>query len=237
MSRMLTALLELLFPPVCAACGEVLHGGGPFCASCEVSVEPVRAPLCPTCGEPFGGEGPSHPCAFCLRSPPPFEAARAPFLYGGAIRTAIHRYKYGGAWELSRPLSALIAGPVAEFEPRDCDLVVPVPLHRRRLAERGFDQTVPLARAVARAHRLPLRLRALVRSRHTEPQARLQGEARRRNVAGAFAVPRRADVAGRRVLLVDDVLTTGATVRACTLALRGAGAAAVRVLTLSRTPR
>jgi ComF family protein len=197
-------------------------------------VEVVSPPYCTRCGEPFGGEGPRHPCERCLRRPPPFLFARAPFLYGGALREAIHRYKYQGAWELGRALASLFARGARELELGAFDLVAPVPLHPRRLAERGFDQTVPLARAVARAHRLPFGSRVLTRVRHTPPQALLSGEARRVNVRGAFAVPRPQRVLGLRVLLVDDLLTTGATAAECARALLAAGADQVAVVVLAR---
>jgi ComF family protein len=234
---MLAALLDLLFPPACAACDSRLRASAPgaFCAPCAESLEPLLPPYCTRCGEPFGGEGPSHPCLRCLRKPPAFDLARAPFVYGGALREAIHRYKYGGAWDLGRHLAPLVAPGAPDLDPRGFDLVVPVPLHPRRLAERGFDQAVPLARAVARESDLPLRPRALRRLRATAPQAGLVGEARRANVRGAFAVARPSEVAGRRVLLLDDVVTTGATARACARALREAGARAVGVLSLART--
>jgi ComF family protein len=234
---MLAALFDLFFPPACAACDSRLRASapGPFCTLCAESLEPLVPPFCTVCGEPFGGEGPSHPCLRCLRKPPPFDLLRAPYVYGGALREAIHRYKYGGAWDLGRHLAPLLARGGPGLDPRSFDVVVPVPLHPRRLAERGFDQAVPLARAVARESGLPLRPRALRRLRATAPQAALVGEARRANVRGAFAVSRPSEVAARRVLLVDDVVTTGATARACAAALREAGAKGVGVLSLART--
>jgi ComF family protein len=233
---MLEALFDLLFPPSCASCDARLgpRAPEPFCEGCALSVDRLAAPFCLRCGVPFDAAGPSHCCGRCLRRPPPYTLARAPFLYGGALQDAIHRYKYEGHWTLARPLGQLLTGAILDLDPQSFDLVVPVPLHPRRLAERGFDQAVPLARAVARRHRLSLALRALRRTRPTTPQALLSGLARRRNVQNAFSVPRPREIEGLRVLLVDDVLTTGATAAACARALLAAGATAVGVLTLAR---
>jgi ComF family protein len=197
-------------------------------------VDRLAAPFCLCCGLPFDAQGPSHLCGGCLRRPPPYALARAPFLYGGALRDAIHRYKYDRQWTLARPLGRLLCDVLPDLDPRSFDLVIPVPLHPRRLAERGFDQAVPLARAVARCHRIRLSPRALLRTRPTAPQALLDGGARRRNVHDAFLVARPREINGLRVLLVDDVLTTGATASACARALLRAGAASVGVLTLAR---
>lgn len=234
---MLAILADILFPRACVACTERVAAGDPlpFCRLCAVSVEPLQPPYCLRCGQPFAGDGPNHACLRCSTHPPPFARARAPYLFGGSLLTALHRYKYGGAWELGGSLGALVAGGgYGDLVPTAFDLVVPVPVHRARLAQRGFDHVTPLARAVGRAGQVRMVPRALRRVRNTPPQVSLSGDARRRNVEGAFAVRDRRQVTGRRVLLVDDVLTTGATVSACSRALRGAGASQVAVLCLAR---
>jgi ComF family protein len=234
---MWNAVLDLLFPPSCAACSDRLQDRdpAPFCATCAQSVDSIQVPYCTSCGEPFDAEGPCHPCARCLRHPPSFARARAPFVYGGALLEAIHRYKYRRAWDLGRSLGELLACSLDRTDLQPANLVLPVPLHPRRLQERGFDQAVPLARAVSRRLGAPMLPRALRRIRHTPAQTRLSGRARWENVAGAFAVPRPPQVASARILLIDDVLTTGATARACSRALLAAGASHVEVLTLART--
>lgn len=235
---MFSPLLDLLYPPSCAACGArlALRDPAPWCLPCSASVEVLRPPYCASCGEPFDGEGPVHPCRRCLEAPPPFSLARAPLVYGGAVQEALARYKFGGQEFLGRELGALLAAGAPDLDPARYELVALVPLHPRRLASRGFDQAAALGRAVARAHRLAFAPRLLRRLRHTPPQSRLTGAARVRNVAGAFEVARPREALGRRVLLVDDVLTTGATARVCARALRQAGAADVAVLTLARAP-
>jgi ComF family protein len=239
MRDMWNALLDLVYPALCPACDARLERDAtpPWCAGCAASLEPLSAPHCVVCGEPFDSAGPSHICRRCVASPPAFDEARAPLRYGGALADALLRYKHGGREALGGALArCFAAASLAIHFDRDADVVVPVPLHPTRLAQRGFDQAARLARAIARAKRLPLLLRGLRRIRATPPQTSLSGRARRQNVTGAFAAAPRSSSAlrDRRVLLVDDVLTTGATASACAHALRAAGAARVYVLTLAR---
>lgn len=253
----LAALALVLWPRRCAGCAEVLAAGEDpvgraFCAPCAatlVTPEPGRS--CPRCDGPW--EGPAHapaapalepaagPCADCRRLQPcRFALLRAGYLYGGALVPALQRLKWQGRDDLAAPLGALLAPALRALAPR-CDLLIPVPLHPRRLRQRGYNQSALLARAARRAARLPrgslpLRLRALQRCRDDQPQRDADPRARALAAAGAFVVPaaEQAALRGRRVLLLDDVATTLATAQACAAALRDAGAAAVAVLTLAR---
>jgi len=172
-------------------------------------------------------------CGRCTQSRPTFAGARSLYLYEGAVREAVHALKYNHLSTLARPMAEVMAGYL-EAEALPVDLVVPVPLFGRRQRLRGYNQSALLAREVARLAGLPLGERGLTRRRDTPPQARsVDAEARRRNVAGAFAADKRR-VEGRRVLLIDDVMTTGATLDACAQALRQAGAASVWALTFAR---
>jgi ComF family protein len=205
---MLRALVSLIYPAKCTACSSSCMEGEAFCSACTLSVDPL-----PGLGE-------------TLPLPPGVSRARSAFGYGGALARAVRTLKLGPRPELAGPLGALL--PRAEAE-----LIVPVPLHPRRLRERQLNQSAALAFAARDAGRLrgPIVPHALVRVRDTPSQATLPAAERRDNVRGAF---RAEGVRGRQVLLVDDVLTTGATAEACARALRSAGAAGVAVLTLAR---
>jgi ComF family protein len=240
LARWLDPVLDLVFPAVCPVCAarsdDPAHR--PFCAPCWAALPIGLGPGCAVCGEPFPGLDGTLPCAACRRAPPPYAFARAVAAYQDGMREAIHALKYGGRTAVGTPLGRLLAdtGPGVLPVPLGqwADGLVPVPLHRARLAERGFNQAELLAGPCGSAWRLPVLGRALARTRATRPQTDLDADARRANVRDAFRVSRPAEVAGRRLLLVDDVLTTGATVGAAARALRAAGAAAVGVLTLAR---
>ena len=214
----------------------------PVCAGCLAQPEPLSAEFfCAACRTPFVNPFPLDAegrCALCRGGLRGFDAAYCFGSYEGVLRELIHLYKYGRVKTLARPLAGLLARAL----PRDeCfDAVTPVPLHWRRLWSRGFNQSELLARALARGSGIPM-VRALRRTRSTASQAGLGGSARRKNVAAAFRVRRLGGLArklaGRRILLIDDVLTTGATATACANALKGAGTARVAVLTVARVDR
>jgi len=240
LTRWLDPVLDLVFPAVCPVCAtrsdDPAHR--PFCGPCWAALPIGLGPGCAVCGEPFPGLDGTLPCAACRRAPPPYAFARAVAAYRDGMREAIHGLKYGGRTVLALPLGRLLAdaGPaVVPVALREwADGLVPVPLHPARLAERGFNQAELLAAPCRTAWGLPVLGQALARTRATLPQTDLDAEARRANVRDAFRVRRPAEVAGRRLLLVDDVLTTGATAGAAARALRAAGAAAVGVLALAR---
>jgi ComF family protein len=222
--HLIDSTLSLLFPPRCAACNLLLSPGESFCEPCRLTFEPIRT-ACRKCGLPTFGVS-VDACIGCLIRPRLFARARAPFIYGGAIAVAIRRFKWGGASELESPLGELLAAHCRAPK----GLVIPVPLHPRRLRERGFNQAARLARRIANGNLLF----ALERVRDTPSQSRLGDREREKNVRGAFRVRRPEVVRGQSVLVVDDVLTTGATAEACSRALLTAGAREIEVLTLAR---
>lgn len=199
---------------------------------------PVASPLCPVCGVPHGTEGGiDHLCSRCMLTPPPFDGARGAFLYDGPLQMLIHRHKYGHKAHLRRPLALLAIRRLTPFVHSVApDVIIPVPLHRTRLRERGFNQAVLMGVVLAREWRLPLLRDTLRRVRPTAAQVTLSAQERHSNVRGAFAVTDPARIAGKRVLLVDDVSTTGSTVAECSRVLKGAGAGAVFVATVARAP-
>ncbi len=192
-----------LAPPHCAACDEPVPLLAAFCRGCVATLE---------------------------RAPPPVDkrAPLAALVYEGAAARAIVRMKYGGRPDITRPLGDLLWQAIEPRARAPIEAVVPVPLHAMRLAERGYNQSALIARNLARRLKAPLHPVALVRVRDTQRQALLEREARLTNVVGAFAVARPAAIVGRRVLLIDDVCTTGATLEAASHALREAGARSVR---------
>ncbi len=237
-----TAAIDLLFPPLCPLCGVRLGEGrrDPLCGACWEGLERLLPPYCRTCGRPFpkferGGPPEGSPCEPCRRRRPRFAYARAATLYGERVREALHALKFGGKTALAHPLGDLLAEAGGGMVPvKDVDCLVPVPLHPSREAERGFNQSLLLARRVSGHWGVPIEAKVLRRQRSTRPQFDLDADERRANVRGAFGLRRAAAVGKRHVLLIDDVLTTGATVSECARVLLEAGAAEVGVLTLSR---
>jgi len=234
----LRSLADVVFPPRCMACSGLLDEpeGRPFCPACASRIRYIASPLCPCCGTPLHGEeGTDHLCGDCLRARPLFSAARAVARYEGVLLDAIHSFKYRGRITDGEILGRMMAGrgyPL--FDISAYTLIVPVPLHRRRLRERGFNQAVILAREIAGRLSLPLDVRSLRRRVYTEPQVGLGKGHRTANVRGAFGVVDGEGVEGQRILLVDDVYTTGSTARECAEILMKSGAAEVAVLTLAR---
>src|SRR5512133_403109 len=233
----LAAVLDVLFPPLCHVCRTFIPAAGPLhvCSACRERMPLINTPLCVVCGLPFIGAGDDHPCGGCLTSRHHVDAARAALVYAGASRDLIHSFKYRNKTHLRRPLALLTIERLSEFvHVRAPDLIMPVPLHRTRLRSRGFNQAVLLGELFSAHWNIPLERHNLRRIRWTEPQVNLSAGDRRANVKGAFSVQHPELVSGRRVLLVDDVLTTGCTVEECALTLKNAGAADVTVITVAR---
>jgi len=234
------ALFDFFFPPKCPLCGEDLESlpDERPCPACLSRIKFFSSPRCPRCGIGFASPKESdHLCSECLAEERHFTKARAVCLYEGPIVEAISRFKYGGVTRLARSLGSFLAEyRDPEFSFSDFDLILPVPLHPGRLRQRGFNQSLLLARYLSRTHSIALDFAALQRSRPTHPQTQLSGSQRQTNVRGAFRVRKPEVVSEKRILLIDDVFTTGATVQECAKALLGAGAKQVDVLTLARVP-
>lgn len=229
-------LVDLVLPPRCLGCGALVADQGALCAACWQALTFLGEPACACCGLPFAhDQGAGARCAACLAAPPAFDRARALWRYDEGSKGLILAFKHADRTDAAPALARWLARAGQALLP-DCDLVAPVPLHWRRLFRRRYNQAALLATALGRQAGRPVAPDLLRRRRDTPSQGHLSRGARQRNVAGAFAVaPRWRDrLAGRRVLLVDDVLTTGATVEAAAAALTRAGAAGVDVLTLAR---
>jgi ComF family protein len=190
--------------------------------------------MCVICGKPFlSGEG--HICGACFKKRPPFDIARAAGVYAGSLSRAIIRFKFNGKMSLAGPLGKLMAETLLkEFDVKEIDSIIPVPLHRRRLRWRGFNQSLLLARQISDQTGLWVDADTLKRIRHTTPQTRLPLKERAENVRGAFNVSRESYVKDRAILLVDDVFTSGSTILECSRALKSAGASRVMALTAAK---
>lgn len=231
------ATVDLVLPPRCPSCRVIVDGDGRFCIDCWTQLTFITVPHCARCGAPFDHDrGPGAECGGCLAEPPRFTTARAAFAYGGPARAVLLALKHGDRPYLAAtmaPHMARAAGPLLS----PAALLVPVPLHRWRLWRRGFNQAALLAQALAKASGAAIDLDVLTRVRPTPPSAGMGRSARAANVRGAFRVIDKARIKGRDIVLVDDVLTTGATADACARHLNRAGARRVDVLTFARVVR
>ena len=232
-------LVSLLLPAACRVCQQPMEtlSRVPVCEACWRSVRSCEGAECAQCGLFLAQTALLHGtslCGICRRGAFDFEQARSFGWYDGVLRDLIQRFKYSGFRPLARPLANYLRDALGRMDATSFDLILPVPLHRSRERRRGFNQAALLAARMSRLCGIPLGSKDCVRVRDTPPQTGLRGAERRRNVAGAFAVPRPERVRGRRLLLIDDVMTTGATANACAGALKTAGAAGVWVLTLGR---
>ena len=233
--------LALLLPRDCPVCRGDLPWNAPagICLSCWSDIRPIPPPFCRRCGLPYDSFIPpetAHLCSACHRKPPPFETARSLALYDGTIREVLHLFKYDRRPEIGAILGKLMA---IYFEtvrgPARPDAIVAVPLHRARKRKRGYNQAEILARAVGKSLRIPRIRGCLARSRAVPPQTGLSRFERRKNVRNSFRVRRPGRLQGKSILLVDDILTTGATITECASTLHRAGTSRVLILTAART--
>lgn len=237
MRNFFNSVKELCFPAVCLVCGGPLAAPQRehLCSACLPSIQVNEPPFCLQCGVVFDSrEGESHLCSSCLQDPPYFDKARSVLRYTDEAAALIKNFKYRGNdagratfTELARRSGALqdIGTP---------DLIIPVPMHLKRLRQRGYNQAQKLACFFYAAQKSAISPTLLARQRETEAQAGLRGRERRRNLKGAFAVPQPDRIRGKRIVIVDDVFTTGTTVNECARTLKKHGAQEVLVLTLAR---
>lgn len=229
-------LVGRLWPARCLACGEAGHHGHDLCAACLATL-PWNHHACARCAIPLPVV-PTQPqapqvCGDCLQRPPPLQATRAAFVYGAPLDRLLPRFKFHHDLAAGRLLAQLMAHALADAERPQA--LLPVPLHRARLRSRGYDQALELAKPLSRALQIPLLHDALVRTRATAQQSRLDAAQRRRNVRKAFMVDGRPPLPAH-VVLVDDVMTTGATLHAAARALRRAGVGRVDAWVCARVP-
>ena len=236
LDRIKTAIIDLLFPPHCVACHRP---GAWLCVDCLQTIEAIQPPVCQRCGLPLDEHQTASfsesICRRCQRTPLQLDRLLAYAFYSGPLRQAIHQFKYEDLRGLAAPLGQLMAEGWRALAPRDLqpDLIVPVPLHPSRQRQRGYNQATLLAQELGASLQIPVVREVLVRIRATAPQVDLDAEQRQANVRDAFRC-RDTSLSGKRVLLIDDVCTTGSTLESACLALRETGTTSVWAYTLAR---
>ncbi len=235
LQEVLKSVKDLLFPPSCFVCSAAQPGvSRGICSDCLKNISLISAPLCPGCGREIpDSAGGDHLCGSCLRKKKPYSAARGIAHYQEPVSSLLQRLKYRGDISVLPALQEII-GLSAPSSPAEEDRIIPVPLHIHRLRQRGFNQALLLALIFFPERKSCILKDTLQRIRHTVPQTGLDGTARRRNMSKAFVVRHEEEVRGRKIILIDDVYTTGTTVAECSRVLLAAGAREVCVLTLAR---
>ena len=232
----LPALGSLFYPPTCVACSEAVEGNDYLCASCESRAPRIVAPFCAKCSEPFfGAITQTFSCANCENRTLHFDAAVAAYRSRGVVRKLVHDFKYGRQRHLRHPLAQWLGETLDDprLRGRRFDMIIPVPLHAARERERGFNQATLLAELLSSQVNLPL-CPVLERIRYTTTQTAYDRAERMENLQDAFRLRKNRDVRGLRVLLIDDVLTTGSTLSECARVLKAAGAISVHAATAAR---
>ncbi len=235
--KFFSAFADLFFPDLCPFCNRIIHEEDALvCARCLSKIEFICSPICNCCGKPFQVKGmEDHFCGECLSERRFYTKARAVLYYEGEVMDAIHRFKYFSAIYYSRAFGWLMFNKGRQFmDFSDYDFIIPVPLYKKRLFKREYNQSQLIAEEIGRRSGIEVELSALERVRQTPPQVGLKKEERERNVRNAFKVLKPERIKEKRILLVDDVLSTTATVNECARALRKAGAKRIDVLALAR---
>ena len=238
---LLSNLLDIVYPPRCQVCTNFLDAHpedrGDICDECFSSFRKLTHPFCSICAEPFKSKvEEDHLCEKCLRKRPYYDELRAPYLYEEKIMEAVQLIKYSGKSYIVKSLGPLLGAFAKDWINVTKDMIImPVPLHKKKLKQRGFNQSVLLVKAISPVLEIEMDFFTLIRIRYTGSQAGLSLEQRRKNVKGAFEVRAENNIKGKSVILVDDVATTGNTMNECARILKKAGSKKVLGLTLART--
>jgi ComF family protein len=230
-------VIDVVFPPQCLVCRKIVDAAGNLCHLCWEDINFIGAPQCEKCGLPFELDVPDGlECGNCIATLPKYSKARAVFQYGGKTAKLIRSFKYEDNIHASKHFAKWMMRVGAEFIV-EADIIAPVPLHKRRLFKRRYNQSALLASAISRESGIKANNALLLRVKNTPPQAGLSSGQRKKNVSGAFKLNPKYEneVIGKNIILVDDVITTGSTINACTQALLNSGAIRVNVLTLAMT--
>ncbi len=233
-----TASLDLFFPPFCSSCRKAVEDSDkPLCEKCLSQLKFMKTPYCTCCGKSFSSGNKNHLCGDCLKSSWNFDKARSIVLYEDIIAGLIHELKYSGSMSGLKTFQHLSRQSPVRDDLTTADLILPVPLHIKRLRHRGFNQALLLAKSLFPNAREKIRYDLLFRQTNTPTQTGLSGRERRKNVKNAFVVTKPSEISGRNILIIDDVFTTGSTVNECAGALKKNGCKRVEILTICRAER
>jgi ComF family protein len=236
--ELLSAIGDIIFPPQCLACAEIMdpQARSVFCSSCLTKIRFISGSICPVCGIAFfDSPAENHICGNCLTATPHFTEARAVASFETVIMDTIHKFKYGRNIVIGDGLGSFMAGyPFPDFDFSEYSMIIPVPLHIKKLRERRFNQSLLLARALGKKHKIPVNFSLLKRHKFTLTQTGFNKDEREKNIKRAFTITDEEKIAGKNIILVDDVYTTGATVNECSKILKKGGAKDIAVLTLAR---
>ncbi|MBR1756510.1 MAG: ComF family protein [Alphaproteobacteria bacterium] len=241
MNLLLKYFINTILPPRCIRCGKILSERNGLCADCFQKINFVAEPYCARCGVPFVSQSEQYNsigqlCGACLHEKRPvFALRRFAFVYDDEAKNLVLGFKFLDKTNYAEVLANMLRRAGADIWQQQPDLLIPVPIHRRRLLERKYNQSALLARELAKQTGITAEYSALQRVRHTVPQVQLSGQARRHNLKHAFDVKSVQKIKGKKVVLIDDVETTGATLNECAKALKKAGASKIYALTLART--
>lgn len=230
-------IINFILPPRCIKCGEVVYGGEGLCAKCFNEINFITQPYCQKCGRPFENapNGKQCLCGHCLKkNKTPFRLTRSAVRYDGISKNLIIAFKFLDRTDNAKPLARWLNAAGKDIWQAGADVIVPVPLHYKRLLKRKYNQCGLLASELHKLNGLPVDYTALVKHKATRPQVEFSGKERIKNIKGVFSVKHPQKIKGKRVVLIDDVMTTGSTVKECALALKKAGAKSVDVLTVAR---
>ena len=234
----LSSILSVFLPPRCIKCGKVLMGGDDgLCPDCFNEISFISRPYCEKCGHPLEEDQTTHKlyCAACLsKTQTPFRFSRSAFRYDEGSKNLILGFKFMDKTENAKVLGRWLYNAGSDIWKNQADLLVPIPLHYTRLLKRRYNQSALLCHEVSKLSGIPVEYTAVVRHRRTRPQVEFSGSARINNVKNAFAVKHPERIIGKHVVLIDDVMTTGSTLKECALEIRKAGAASVDTLTVAR---
>ena len=239
LKKYLNQLSNLLYPQYCLHCEEGVPGPSIFCENCQAQITRLSESHCFICSIPFESSAatshsPDHRCGECRENLPAFSKAVTPFLYEGPLSSAICQFKYQKKPHLAVPLAGLMMNDLAGIAVGGIDSVMAIPLHPSRLRSREFNQSLLLAREIGKATSVPYSIDALIRTRETQPQVGLSRKERHENIKGAFQVTRPNEIKDHKILLVDDVYTTGATLKEASKIVIQSGAKEVIVATIAR---